>query len=312
MITSFPKKVEQVLSVEDLVLKIGNAEMHGLLEEKLIYSVSAPENAENGTMVFLNKKAGELARAIENSNASIFVVSKNVIDSVNANKILVVTEDPLAWFILALQELMATPYDFTISDQAKIDRTAQLANNVSIGAGSTIEKGCVIGEGTVIGKNTVIARDSHIGENCFIESNVTIGSIGLGYHKDFEGNRLFFPHLGRVVLGNSVVIGAGSVIVRGQLTDTILRDWVRLGNLVNIGHNVVIGRHSVISSSSCIAGGAAVGEHCNIAAGVNINSKISIGNGASIGLGSVVTKDIQPNKKYFGNPARPLPTIKNF
>ena len=304
--------MEQVLSAEDLVLKIGHAEMYGPPEGNLIHSVSAPETAENGTIVFISKKGRELAQAIENSKASVFVVSENVIGLAKPNKILVVTEDPLAWFVLALQELMATPHDFIISDQAKIDRTAQLSNNVSIGAGSTIEKGCLIGEGTVIGRNTVIARDSLIGENCFIESNVTIGSIGLGYHKDFEGNRLFFPHLGRVVLGNSVVIGAGSVIVRGQLRDTILSDWVRLGNLVNIGHNVVIGRHSVISSSSCLAGGVAVGEHCNIAAGANINSKISIGNGATIGLGSVVTKDVQPNKKYFGNPARPLPTMKNF
>ena len=139
-----------------------------------------------------------------------------------------------------------------------------------------------------------------------------IGSVGLGYHFSDSGQRLFFPHLGKVIIGDDVVIGSSCVIVRGQLKDTIIMNGVRLGNLVNVGHNVFIGNQTVISSSSTIAGGATVGRLCNVAAGVTINSKISIGDNVQIGLGSVVTKTLKSGLSFFGNPAKPLPTMKRF
>jgi UDP-3-O-[3-hydroxymyristoyl] glucosamine N-acyltransferase len=175
-----------------------------------------------------------------------------------------------------------------------------------IEAGVTVQADCSIGAHCFIGGN------AHIAQGTVIQNNVSIGGVGLGFHFDQDGNRLFFPHLGAVLIGANAVIGSGCVIARGQLTDTVIGAGSRLGNLVNVGHNVRIGENCAISSGTSMAGGVHMGDECHVGVGVCFNAKIQIANRCRIGMGSVVTKSLPAGASVFGNPAKLLPTMDSF
>jgi len=73
-----------------------------------------------------------------------------------------------------------------------------------------------------------------------------------------------------------------------------------------------VGDRVFISSSSVLTGGVKLGTKSRIAAGVKITAHCNVGRNARIGLGSVVVRDIRDGEKVFGNPARPLPTMREF
>jgi UDP-3-O-[3-hydroxymyristoyl] glucosamine N-acyltransferase len=309
--TSFPRALPQPFDAASLVEIVGGVERVSNLENVVVSSVAAPQTAEQGSLIFMKaRNAEDLQKLVETSKASVIVVGHDVAGAPGTG--LIVVSDPLAWFIRALGVLLPLNAASGVNSSAQIDASSKIGRDVEIGANTVIEADCRVGDGTRIGANCFIGSGTVIGAGTFIQSNVSIGGVGLGYHVTSEGERLFFPHLGAVLIGDDVVIGTGSVIVRGQLTDTIVADGVRLGNLVNIGHNVSIGKECVLSSSTCVAGGARLGAGCNIGAGVAINAKIALGDGCQVGLGSVVVKDVATNVSVFGNPAQPLRTMRRF
>ena len=58
------------------------------------------------------------------------------------------------------------------------------------------------------------------------------------------------PHLGRVVIGNNVEIGALNTIARGTLDDTYIGDNVKTDDHVHIAHNVYVGKNTIITACS--------------------------------------------------------------
>lgn len=86
----------------------------------------------------------------------------------------------------------------------------------------------------------------------------------------------------------------------------------RVGDFVTllstpIGHDTVIGDYSVISGGCNIVRNVTIGKDVFVAAGVCVAQDITIGDGAYLGMGSVVLKDVPPEMKTFGNPARIMP-----
>lgn len=85
---------------------------------------------------------------------------------------------------------------------------------------------------------------------------------------------------------------------------------VKLGEnvLINanchIAHDCVIGNNVVISPSVTICGNVTIEDNVFIGAGSTIIQGLTIGMNTIIGAGSVVIKDIPPNSKAVGNPAR--------
>lgn len=154
-----------------------------------------------------------------------------------------------------------------------------------------------------IDSTALISTNTEVGQSSIIGPNAQIGVAGLGFVDRLNGERIRVPHLGRVRLGNQVVIGTGSVLVRGQFSDTVLMDGVRLGNLVNVGHNCTVGSHTVISSGSVIGGGCMLGSRVELGVGVTVAPKVTIGDGAFVTAGSVVLRNVRPYTTVCGNPA---------
>jgi UDP-3-O-[3-hydroxymyristoyl] glucosamine N-acyltransferase len=113
-------------------------------------------------------------------------------------------------------------------------------------------------------------------------------------------------HVGRVVIGDRVEIGANSTIERAtfQGDATILCDDVKLDPLVHIGHNVTIGARSCIAQSG-IGGSTNIGEDAWIGTGVTISNGLSIGNRVKVLLNAVVAYDVKDDEIVSGFYAMP-------
>jgi len=309
--SSFPKQVDVITSVASLTKRLTDAHDLVGLSDQMIESVGSPQECSQGSLVFLRPQPlEELQKNVDACQASVLIVNQVV--TVSQGKTLLVTADPLSLFIKALQILFDPEPTPTVHETAVVSPAAHLAAGISIGANSVVEAGVCLEPDCHIGANCFIGGNAHIGRGTVIQNNVSIGGVGLGFHFASNGDRLFFPHLGTVRIGANAVIGSGSVIARGQLTDTLIGAGSRLGNLVNVGHNVRIGENCAISSGTSIAGGVHIGDECQVGVGVCFNAKITVSSHCKIGMGTVVTKSLPQGISVFGNPAKPLPTMDKF
>ena len=311
MKSSFPKKVLTPMGVEMLVERLGGVLSLTGDKEQMISSVASPREGVEGSLVFCR---GAVANVVQGSvgDTRASVVVAEVETDIRSGQTLIVVDDPLAWYIKALDILFDSGRSAGVDPSARIATTASLGEKITVGAGSWVDKECRIGNGCCIGVNCYLGPGTTLGKNVFVQDNVSIGGVGLGYHITKEKERLFFPHLGAVLIAADAVIGSGTVIVRGELDDTIIGERTRIGNLVNIGHNVTVGDDCAISSGTCVAGGAIIGDRCNIAVGVSVNAKVVLEDDCQVGLGSVVTRKVFRGQSVFGCPAKLLRTMKRF
>ncbi len=171
---------------------------------------------------------------------------------------------------------------------------------------SVIGDNVIIGDNTEIRHHVVIGDNTVIGNNCLVKSHTVIGEEGFGFERDENGVPIRIPHLGRVVIGNNVEIGALNTVMRGTLDDTIVADNVKTDDHVHIGHNVYIGRGCVITACAEISGSAKIGEMTSLGPNCSVMNGISIGSNCIVGLGTVVTKSLPNDVVAAGCPARVL------
>lgn len=150
-----------------------------------------------------------------------------------------------------------------------------------------------------------------IGENVRIGPNCSIGFEGFGYEGDEYGDYHRFPHIGKVIIGDNVEIGANTCIDRGALEDTVIGEGTKIDNLVHVAHGVRIGKNCQIVALTCIGGGVVIEDGAYIGIGAGIRNQITIGEGALIGMGAVVVKDVDPGAVVIGNPAKPMRRLRD-
>ena len=134
-----------------------------------------------------------------------------------------------------------------------------------------------------------------------IHSTAVIGAEGLKITVDDFGDWHHFKHLGSVVIGAHVRVGAHTVIHRSCDKSTVIGEWTAIGALCSIGHNVVIGEKCILTAGITIGGSAVIGDGCFIGIGATIRDHVRICDGVRVGMGSVVVKDIlEPGVYYNG------------
>lgn len=186
-----------------------------------------------------------------------------------------------------------------------IDPTATIHPSVQLAPGVTIGAGVHIGEGSILHPGVTIYPHSNIGTHCILHAGVVIGADGFGFappSKAQDGLQKI-KHIGHVVLGDHVEIGANSCVDRAVVGATVIGSGTKLDNLCQIGHNVQIGMHCVLAGQVGIAGSASVGNGVQIGGQVGIAGHIHIGDGVRIGAQSGVHKNIEPGKTIMGSPA---------
>jgi UDP-3-O-[3-hydroxymyristoyl] glucosamine N-acyltransferase len=162
----------------------------------------------------------------------------------------------------------------------------------------------VIGNNTTIWSGTVVRERCVIGDYCILHPNVTIGADGFGFRPSPDGRGLIkIQHIGNVIIGNGVEIGANSCVDRGKFSATIVGDGCKIDNLVQIGHNSKMGRSCIMAGASGLAGSVTLGDGVVVGGGACISDHVTLGNGVQVGGGSGVMSDFEDGKKILGYPA---------
>jgi UDP-3-O-[3-hydroxymyristoyl] glucosamine N-acyltransferase len=223
----------------------------------------------------------------------------------------------------AIPEFLDEPQ---VHASAIVHAEAVLGRGVVVGAHCVVESGARIGAGTVLYPGCFVGPDCVIGENCVLFPRVTlyewthlgnrvrihaggvIGSDGFGYAPKREGKQVVghqkIYHLGKVVIGDDVEIGANSCVDRGTFGETRLENNVKLDNQVHIGHNAFLDEGAVVCGGTCLAGRASVGKYAYVGGLTGIANDVHVGDGASIGAMTLLSKDVPPGSTALGNPQR--------
>lgn len=108
-----------------------------------------------------------------------------------------------------------------------------------------------------------------------------------------------------VKIGDYNKIGEGLIAYPNSVitVNTLIGDFVTLLSS-GIGHDAVVGDYCTISSYCDITGGVQLGKRVFLGSHVTIVPKRKIGDDAYVGAGSVVIKNVKPNAKVLGNPAK--------
>lgn len=112
------------------------------------------------------------------------------------------------------------------------------------------------------------------------------------------------------VLGGSVSVGAGSIILAG----TVATSDVRIGRHVVLMPRVVLTHDNVLEDFATLAAGAAlagtvhVGSEAYLGTNSTVRENLSIGRGAVLGMAAALIANLPAEQTWAGNPARPLGT----
>lgn len=173
-----------------------------------------------------------------------------------------------------------------------IHPTATLIGEVRLGVGNTVGPLAVligpvaIGDGNWIGTGAVIGAPPEV--------------------RDWTHPR----DVNDLSSGNGIEIGDRNVIREYAQIHQGWRDVTRLGNdafIMNqayVAHDCSIEDNVTLASSVLLAGHVRIGTGANLGLGASVHQRRYVGDGAMIGMGAVVTRDVVPYAKAYGNPAR--------
>jgi UDP-3-O-[3-hydroxymyristoyl] glucosamine N-acyltransferase len=268
------------------------------------------EKSDAASLIWIkNEQALKKVEAITANTVLCAPVYADALKGQGGIFVIITTENPKALFSKIAAHLFVSPVmpgihlTAYIHPEAVIDSSSYIGPHVSVGKSK-------VGKGTVIHANSSIYDGVEIGDGTIIHSGVVIGSDGFGYAKNEDNSIEKFPHIGGVIIGNNVEIGANTCIDRGALGDTIIEDNVKIDNLVHIAHNVHIKHNSFIIANAMIGGSVIIGDNAWIAPSVSILQQLKIGSNATVGVAATVTKSIPDNEVWAGSPATELSEFK--
>jgi len=270
-----------------------------------ISSIESSQNNFENTILYLRDK--KYLKNIDKSKSKTCLVSIELIDFASNFDNIIVSENPSLSFALLTKLFKKNEVDLSLNKDfsntlsigsgSQISENVKFGKNVSIGCNCVIEDGVLIGDNSIIENNVVIYRNSKIGKNTFISSGVIIGSEGFGFAK--QGSKwIQISHLGKVVIGNDVSIGANSCIDRGTIEDTVISDNVIIDNSVHIAHNVFIGERTAIAAKVGIAGSSIIGADCQIGGMTGIFGHLKITDNVILSPKSNVYRDVKKPGTY--------------
>jgi len=289
----------------------------------IITDIKNIEDAASGDLTFISNK--KYSNLLVTTEATVCLISEDEdYSQKNPQLSLIKVKNPYYEYsrILTLfySEKQA-PKGFK-SPTAVVDIAAQIGEDVTIGHNVVIEAGAIIGDGTIIDSGAVIKQDvvigkncrigassmiayARLGDNCIIHSGVRIGNDGFGF-ATFNGVHNKILHIGCVIIGDKVEIGANSTIDRGSTKDTLIGAGTIIDNLVQIGHNAEIGKNCIIVAQVGIAGSTILEDYCVVGGQAGIAGHLRIGKGAQIAGQTGVISNIEPGQVVGGYPAMPI------
>ena len=296
-------KLSKVIEILDIKEDFEEDEIVGINDTKL---------AKKGEITFFSDK--KYLNDLKHTKASYALIKKSDKKELPNTCKAIIVDDPYLAFALLTKEF-SNPI-FHETSEVKVSKNAIIKEKVVIGNGSIIEDnvilmpGVVIGErviikkGSIIYPNVTIYNDTIIGKECIIQAGAVIGSDGFGYAYTKDKKPVKIYHMGKVVLGNRVEIGANTTIDRGVFGNTYIGDDTKIDNLVQIGHNCYIEEKCIIVAQSGLAGSTILGKCVTLGAQSGTAGHLKIGAYTMVAARGGVTKSLEGGKVYAGFPIK--------
>jgi UDP-N-acetylglucosamine acyltransferase len=170
---------------------------------------------------------------------------------------------------------------------------------------AVIGDGVVLGDGNTVGPNVVLLGPLAIGDDNWFGAGVTIGTPpevrGVPHTAAWAEES---PDAPGIRIGSRNVFREYTLVHQGWHETTRIGDDCFIMNKVYIAHDSAIGDRVTLASTVTMGGHVRVGDGANIGLGTVVHQRRIVGAGAMVGMGSVVTHDVPPFAKVYGNPAR--------
>ena len=280
------------------------------------------ENAKKGSLCFFaNPKYEEY---VYSGEPSVLLVNKDFVPKQPLPYTLVRVDNAYSALAELLKYIQESRRKYRRHRSCSATRfcSTHFGKKVYLGAHAYVGRRTVVGDFTHIGENVYIGEDCKIGSRCIlypgvriypgmvigdnviIHANAVIGSDGFGNAPQPDGTWKKIEHLGNVVIGDNVEIGAGTTIDRSEMESTIIGNGVKIDNLCQIAHNVVIGDNTVMAALTGIAGSAKIGKNCILAGQVGITGHVVIADNTTVGAqGGVIGNIRKSGQTLVGSPA---------
>ena len=280
------------------------------------------EHGKSGDLCFFANPKYE--QYVYTSKASILLVNKDFQPSAEVGPTMVRVDNAYAALADLLKHVADSKKAFRrhrsffsiVPLSAKVGRKVyigphcHIGRNVKIGDHCRIVGNVYIGDGTEIGKDCIIYAGvsiypgMKIGDRVILHSNCVIGSDGFGNVPQPDGSWEKIEHLGNVIIGNDVEIGACTTVDRAPMESTIIGNGVKIDNLCQIAHNVQIGDHTVMAAQCGIAGSTKIGKYCILAGQVGIVGHLTIADHTTFCAQAGVIGNVRKEGEVlFGTPA---------
>jgi UDP-3-O-[3-hydroxymyristoyl] glucosamine N-acyltransferase LpxD len=281
----------------------------------IITGVSSISNPRNNSLLFITRlHDAQIERLVNLENCVIIIKDdqSNELGHIMDKHLIIPAANPRLEYARILQNIL----DEKERAKGSYCLATSIGANFEMGSGCIIEKNVVIGDNVQIGhgciiKSGVVINDNvRIGDYTVLRENSVIGGYGFGFERDADNVPVRIPHLGGVVLGRNVEVGALTTICSGTIDPTIIEDNVKIDDHVHIAHNCRIGRNCLLVACAEISGSVQIGENTWIGPNSCIIDGITIGRNCMVGIGAVVNKPVPDNTIVSGNPAKNLFDIK--
>jgi UDP-3-O-[3-hydroxymyristoyl] glucosamine N-acyltransferase len=193
-------------------------------ETDLLPTGVAPLHAAGpGEVSFLDNR--RYAAALAGTSAGAVIVHPDMLARVPPGTVPIATAEPYAgWARMAALFHTAPPVQPSVhptafvADGASVDPSVEVGPFAPVGAGAEVGARCRIGPHAAVGEGVVIGPDCRVGAHASLSHAVLgarvhvhpgarVGQEGFGFASAGPGS-LSVPHLGRVVLGDDVEVGA--------------------------------------------------------------------------------------------------------
>jgi UDP-3-O-[3-hydroxymyristoyl] glucosamine N-acyltransferase LpxD len=204
-------------------------------------------------------------------------------------------------YIRATGRQPASVTGHSIAASAVISPLAVVAGPVEIGEGVIVEPFCVVGPEVRIGRGSILRSGVRVyprvalGEECVVGPNTVVGHDGYGFVRDENGNKVRMPHLGGVIIGSHVELGALVTVQAGTMAPTVIEDYAKVDEHVHVGHNVRVGRSASVTAAVVIAGHAVIEAEAWIGVNSSIREGRRIGSYTLVGMDVSVQHDLADN-----------------
>ena len=286
--------------------------------EILIKGIATLEEAHEDELTFLSNP--KYSKHLLKTKAAAIILSD--VKMLPEGKAALVSSNPYLTFAYALQIFHPKRYqtegihatavvaasvisglNITIGPYTVIESGAVIEDNVIIGSHCVIYPDVVIGQGSFIHSHCVVREKCRIGKNVILQNGVVIGSDGFGYAQREDKSWHKIPQTGIVIIEDNVEIGAGSTVDRATIGATVIKEGVKIDNLVQIGHACIIGKDTLLCAQVGLAGSTKVGERVILSGQVGAAGHLTIGDGVIATAQTGIPNSVAAGKIVSGYPA---------